>query len=109
MIDLCEGGNEEVDALRQDYLGVYVNFKISRHVLDEINRSSDSQNRQKHLAYANSRFTLLGVYDEQVYNADASEAIESAICDKSYHLLLFISHGFTLNKSASTSLYTCSS
>lgn len=52
VIDLCEGGNEEVNALWQDYLGVYVNFKISRNVLDEINRNSDTQKRQKHLAYS---------------------------------------------------------
>jgi len=102
VIDLCEGGNEEVNALRQDYLGVYVNFKISRHVLDEINRSSDSQNRQKHLAYANSRFTLLGVYDEQVYNAVLADLLRAKPCDLKSNKWYDLSHiAFSIASDAS--------
>lgn len=73
VIDLCEGSNIESNYLLQSYLGNYVDFRISKYLVNEINQSDDPTVRNKNRDYAKEHYLTLENVDEELFQSVKSE------------------------------------
>lgn len=66
VIDLCDESNIESNQLKMDYLGAYIDFRITRYVFTEINKSENESMRNKHRNYAQNNYIVLDNVDEDL-------------------------------------------
>ena len=76
VIDLCDGNNNESNYLLQSYLGAYVEFRITKYVLNEINQSNDSSVRNKHRDYAKEHYPTLENVDDELFEQAKTALLE---------------------------------
>lgn len=69
VIDLYDGSNNESKTLTQSFLDGYADFRISKYVLDEINRKDDPNIRNTHRDYAMAQFLLIEAVDDCQFKA----------------------------------------
>lgn len=76
VIDLCNRDNNESNYLLQSYLGTYAEFRITKYLLNEINRNNDSVLRNKHRDYAKEHYLTLENVDEELFQRVKTELLE---------------------------------
>lgn len=76
VIDLYNGDNNESQTLTQGFLADYAEFRISKYVLDEINRNDDSAIRQSHRNYAKSQFPLTETTDNLLFETVQGDLLQ---------------------------------
>lgn len=76
VIDLCNNSNNESKTLTQSFLASYAEFRISKYVLDEINRNDDSTIRNVHRDYAMTQFALTETSDNNLFKAVQSDLLQ---------------------------------
>lgn len=77
VIDLHDGNNNESKTLTQSFLAGYVEFRMSKYVLDEINRNDDPNVRKSHRDYAIAQFALIEANDSALFKAVQADLLQS--------------------------------
>lgn len=92
VIDLCDGGNVESDALfSPDVLG-NVTYYIAPDTLAEINKKEDPALRIKHCDFAKSYFEIIDNYDKNTYSKVKDELLSYKVADSDTNTGFDISH-----------------
>lgn len=76
VIDLYNGGNNESQTLTQSFLADYAEFRISKYVLDEINRNDDPNSRKSHRDYAKTQFSLTEATDNHMFETVRGDLLQ---------------------------------
>lgn len=76
VIDLHDGSNNETKTLTQSFLADYAEFRISKYVLDEINRNDDPNVRNAHRDYAKAQFALTETTDRDLFKTVQTELLQ---------------------------------
>lgn len=76
VIDLYNGNNDESRTLTQSFLADYAEFRISKYVLDEINRNDDPIIRKSHRDYAKAQFPLTETTDNHMFETVRSDLLQ---------------------------------
>lgn len=76
VIDLHDDSNNETKTLTQSFLADYAEFRISKYVLDEINRNDDPNIRNAHRDYARARFALTETSDSELFKTVQTELLQ---------------------------------
>lgn len=74
VIDMCDGTNEEVNLLLQDYLNNYVSWYVSKAFFDEINQNENNTLRNRHREYAQNHCITI-----EEFNDDNTEEIRKTL------------------------------
>lgn len=92
VIDLCDGGNVESDALfSPDVLGNVTHY-IAPDTLAEINKKEDPALRTKHCDFAKSYFEIIDNYDKNTYSKVKDELLSYKVADSDTNTGFDISH-----------------
>lgn len=75
IIDLCQGNQAETSKLSQDYLRAYVEFRISKYVLDELNFNNDEATRNRNREYAKANYAILDGIDDELSNKVTADLV----------------------------------
>lgn len=92
VIDLCDGNNNESNYLLQNYLGAYVEFRITKYVVNEINQSNDQNVRNKHRDYAKEHYLTLENVDEELFQKTKAELLEKRTATENSNMWYDIVH-----------------
>lgn len=76
VIDLYDNSNNESKTLTQSFLAGYAEFRISKHVLDEINRNDDPTVRNAHRDYAKAQFALTETTDSDLFKTVQADLLQ---------------------------------
>lgn len=76
VIDLYDGSNNETKTLTQSFLADYVEYRISKYVLDEINRNDDPNVRKSHRDFAKTQFTLTETTDSDLFKTVQADLLQ---------------------------------
>ena len=76
VIDLYDGSNNESKTLTQSFLAGYADFRISKYVLDEINRNDDPKIRNSHRDYAKAQFPLTEATDNHQFKVIQADLLQ---------------------------------
>ena len=76
VIDLYDSSNNESQTLTQSFLASYAEFRITKYVLDEINRNDDPTVRKAHRNYAKAQFALTEAADSDLFKAVQNDLLQ---------------------------------
>ena len=76
VIDLYDGSNSESKTLSQNFLANYVEFRISKYVLVEINCNDDPNVRKSHRDYAKAQFALTDTTDSDLFKTVQADLLQ---------------------------------
>lgn len=76
VIDLYGSSNNESKTLTQSFLAGYAEFRISKYVLDEINRNDDPAVRKAHRDYAKAQFALTETTDRDLFRTVQTDLLQ---------------------------------
>lgn len=76
VIDLYDSSNNESKTLTQSFLAGYAEFRISKYVLDEINRNDDPTVRKAHRDYAKAQFALTETTDGDLFRTVQADLLQ---------------------------------
>lgn len=76
VIDLYDGISNESKTLTQSFLAGYAEFRISKYVLDEINRNDDPLIRISHRDYAKTQFPVTEITDNSQFKVIQADLLQ---------------------------------